>query len=155
VVCEESRGVILLLDRRFVEQREGPGDFQILRRPPFCLDSFEGFPGALRHWAIQEAMSKVFLCVRIAHFALRGKAYLLELGPNREAFVENQPDERAHLPWACVMPESGRHLSGRGVSEVEILKEGHHAGREVRFANVVVAPLGSVPVERGIAQGQA
>jgi hypothetical protein len=96
-------------------------------------------------------MSRVFLHVRVAHFALRGKAYLLEPRPNREAFIENQPDEHAHLPWACVVPESGCHLSGRGVSEVEVLKEGHHAGREVRFANVVVAPLGGVPVEGGIA----
>jgi len=142
-----------LLDRRFAEQREGPGDLQIVRRPPFRLDSFEGFPGALRHGTIQEAMSRVFFHVRVAHFALRGKAYLLEPGPNREAFVENQPDERAHLPWACIVPESGHHLSGRGVFEVEVLKEGHHAGHKVRFANVVVAPLGDVPVEGGITQG--
>ncbi len=53
----------------------------------------------------------------------------MELGPNREAFVENQPDERAHLPWARVVPESGRHLSGKGVSEIEVMKEGLHAGR--------------------------
>ncbi len=66
-------------------------------------------------------MLKGFLRVRVADFALRGKAHLLEPGPNLEAFVENQPDERAHLPWACVVPESGHHLSGRSVSEVEVM----------------------------------
>ncbi len=79
---------------------------------------------------------------------------MLELGSNREAFVENQPDEHAHLPWAGVVPKSGRHLNGRGVSEVEVVKERFHAGRVVRFANVGVALLGSVPVEGGIAQGR-
>ncbi len=78
-----------MLDRRFTEQREGPSDLQIVRHPPFRPDSFEGFPSALHHWAIQEAMSRVFLRVKVAHFALRGKAYLLEPRPNRKAFVEN------------------------------------------------------------------
>jgi hypothetical protein len=79
---------------------------------------------------------------------------LLEPGPNREAFVENQPYERAHHLRARVVPESGRHLNGRGVSKIEVMKEGLHAGRVSQFAYVGVALLGSVPVEGGIAQGR-
>ncbi len=75
-------------------------------------------------------------------------------GPDQEAFVENRPDERAHLPWARVVPDSGRHLSGRGVSKVEVFKEDLHAGLVIQFANVGIAPLGGVPVEGGIAQGR-
>jgi hypothetical protein len=78
---------------------------------------------------------------------------LLEPGPNREAFVENQPDERARLPWARIMLESGCHLSGRDVSEVEVVHKELHAGRVGQFAYVGVALLGGVPIEGGIAQG--
>ncbi len=79
---------------------------------------------------------------------------MLEPGPNWEAFVENLPDERAHLSWARVVPESGRHLSGRGVSNIKVLQEGFHVGRVGQFANVGVAPLGGVPVKGGITQGR-
>lgn len=90
-------------------------------------------------------MSRGFLRVRVTHFALRGKANLLEPGRNREAFVENQPDERAHLPWAGVVPESSRQLSARGVFKVEIVKEKLHAGHVVRFAYDGVALLAVYP----------
>jgi len=52
------------------------------------------------------------------------------------------------------VPDSGRHLSGRGVSEVEVVEEGLHAGLVIRFANVGIAPLGGVPEKGGIAQGR-
>ncbi len=78
---------------------------------------------------------------------------MLKPGPDQEAFVENQSDERAHLPWAHVVLDSGHNLSSRGVSKVEVVQEGLHVGLVIRFANVGVAPLGGVPIERGIAQG--
>jgi hypothetical protein len=76
---------------------------------------------------------------------------LLEPGSNREAFVENLPNERAHLLWARIVPESGCHLSGGSVSEIEVLQEGLNAGRVSRFADVGVAPLGGVLVKGRIA----
>ncbi len=79
---------------------------------------------------------------------------MLEPGPDRETFVEDQPDERAHLPWARVVLKSNRHLSGRGVPKVEVKKEGLHVGCVVQFAYVGVTPLGDVFVEGGVAQGR-
>ncbi len=52
------------------------------------------------------------------------------------------------------MPDSGRQLSGSGVSEVEVFKEDLHVRLVIRFANAGIAPLGGVPVEGCIAQGR-
>jgi hypothetical protein len=70
VVCEEPQGVILLLDRRFAKQREGPSNLQIVKRLPFRPDSLEGFLGASRHGTIEEKVLRGFLRVRVTHFAL-------------------------------------------------------------------------------------
>ncbi len=60
---------------------------------------------------------------------------------SREASVENLLDERAHLSWARVMPNSGRQL-GRGcVSQVEVIEEDNHVQCLHGFAYVGVAPF--------------
>ncbi len=128
MVSEEPWGVILLFNCRFAKQRKGPSDLHAVRRLPFRPESFESFPGVSRHGIIEEKMLRGFLRVRIAHFALCGEANLLEPGPDREILVEDQPNERAHLPWVRVVSESGRHLSGRDVPKVEVKKEGLHVG---------------------------
>ncbi len=152
MVCEEPRGVIFLFDHRFPQERERPRDFQIVKSLPFRPESFVGFPGALRHGALQETMLRRFLLVVVAHLAERGKTHRLQPGPDWEASIENQLDERAHLLRVYVMPNSGRQL-GRGcVSQVEVIEEDSHARCLHGFANVGVTPFCRVPKKGGVAQ---
>ncbi len=72
-------------------------------------------------------MLRRFLLVVVAHLAERGKTHCLQPGPDWEAFVENLPDERAHLSWARVMPDSGRQLRRGCVPQVEVIEEDSHA----------------------------
>jgi hypothetical protein len=58
-----------LLDCRFAQEDKGPSDFQVIRRVPFRLDSFEGVPGALNHGALQEAVLRRFVFVGVADLA--------------------------------------------------------------------------------------
>ncbi len=60
VIGEGPWGVILLLHRHFAQQGEGPSDLQLVRRLPFHPDSFESFPGAARHGAIEEEVLNRF-----------------------------------------------------------------------------------------------
>jgi hypothetical protein len=94
---------------------------------PFRPDMLVSFPCVLSHGALQEAMLRRFLLVVVANLSEREKAHDLEPCPDREASVKNQPDERAHLPWARVVPDSGRQLSRGGVSQVEVFEKGRHA----------------------------
>ncbi|CAK9862096.1 unnamed protein product [Sphagnum jensenii] len=122
-----------------------------MRSLPFRPDTFVGFPGALRHGALQETVLRRFLLVVVAHLAERGKTHRLQPGPDREASVENLPDEHAHLSWVRVMPDSGRQL-GRGcVSQVEVIEEDSHVQCLHRFAYVGVAPFCRVPKKGGVA----
>jgi len=115
---------------------------------------FVGFLSALRHGALQETVLRRFLLVVVAHLAERGKTHRLQPGPDREASVENQPDERAHLSWAHVMPNSGRQLSRGCVYQVEVIEEDNHARCLHGFANVGVTPFCRVPKKGGVAQGR-
>ncbi len=95
-------------------------------------------------------MLRRFLLVVVANLAERGKAHNLEPRPDREASVKNRPDERAHLPWACVVPDSGRQLSRGGVSHVEVFEKGRHARLVRGFSNASVASFGRITKKRGV-----
>ncbi len=99
-------------------------------------------------------MLRRFLLVVVAHLAELEKTHRLQPGPDREASVENQPDERAHLSWARIMPDSGRQLSHGCVSQVEIIEEDSHARCLHGFANVGVTPFCRVPKKGAVAQGR-
>ncbi len=83
---------------------------------------------------------------------MRGNPHELQLGAHREALVESQPDERAHLSWVRVVPDSGDHLGGCGVLEVEALYEGEHVGGAGCFSGIFVSPFGGVAEEGCIHQ---
>jgi hypothetical protein len=53
------------------------------------------------------------------------------------------------------MPDSGRQLSRKGVSQVKAFGEGGHARRMRVFADVGVSPFCRVPKKGGVAQGWA
>ncbi len=96
-------------------------------------------------------MLRRFLLVVVADLAEQGKAHSLEPRPDREASVKNQPDERAHLPWARVVPNSGRQLSRGGVSQVEVFEKGPYARLVCGFLNASVAFFGRITKKRGVA----
>ncbi len=99
-------------------------------------------------------MLRRFLLVVVAHLAERRKTHHLQPGPDREASVENLPDERAHLSWACVMPDSGRQLGHGCVSQVEVIEEDSHARCLHGFVYVGVDPFCRVPKKGGVTQGR-
>ncbi len=112
VIRQEPGGFVLPFHRRFAQEDERPGNVQIIRRVPFRPDAFEGFPGALGHGALQEAVLGRFFDVNVANLALRRESHGPEASSNRESFVEGQPDEGPHLARASVVPNSGRKLGG-------------------------------------------
>jgi len=72
----------------------------------------------------------------------------LEPGAHLEALVEGQPNKRAHLFWAGLVPDSHNHLWGCGVPEIEPLDKGDNVWGVRRSPCVLVAPFGGV-VEEG------
>jgi hypothetical protein len=76
-----------------------------------------------------------------------GDPHELEPSAHQEALVEGQLDERAHLSWARFMLDSGDHLGGCGVPEVETLYEGEHVGGVGHFSGVFIAPFSGVAEE--------
>jgi len=79
-----------------------------------------------------------------------GDPHELEPGAHQKALIEGQPDERAHLPWASVMPNSCNHLGGCGVLEIESLNEGEHVRGVRHFPGVFVTPFSDVAKKRGV-----
>ncbi len=147
MVSEEPGRVVVSLVGGFSKEDERLGGGEILRHFPFVPDFLEGLPGALHHGAFEYAVLRGFLCVGVADFAMRWDTHELEPGAHREALVEGQPDERAHLSWARVVPNSGDHLRGCGFPEVEALDEGEHVGCACQFLGISVSPLGCVAKE--------
>jgi hypothetical protein len=52
VITVEVRGVVVLFEDGFLEEKEGPGDAEAIGRPPFVPDSVDGLPGLLSRGAI-------------------------------------------------------------------------------------------------------
>ncbi len=87
---------------------------------------------------------------KVTNFAARGNPHEMEPGANQEALVEGQPNKRAHLPWADVVPDFLYHLNGCGVLEVESLNEGENIRGVSCSPSVLVAPFGSVAEEGSV-----
>jgi len=150
VVREEAGGVVLALQDSFAEEHERPGGREAMGRFPFVPNSLVGFPRALGHGALKEAVLGKFLGARVANFALREDPHELKPRADREALVEGKPDEGAHFPWAGVVPNSKDGLWCCSVLKVETLNESDHAGSARWFLGVVVSSFGSVAKERSV-----
>jgi hypothetical protein len=74
----------------------------------------------------------------------------LEPGAHREALVEGQPNKRAHLFWAGLVPDSRNHLRGCGVLEIEPLDKGEDVWGVRHSPCILVAPFGGVAKEGGV-----
>jgi len=150
VVREKPGRVVLILVGSFPKKHERPGDGIAFWRLPFASDFLVGFPSALCHGALEQAVPGSFSMSKFANFALRGNSHELKPGAYQEALVEGQLDERPYLLWACVVPDFGDHLGGGGVPEVEPLNEGEHVGGVHRLIGVLVPLFGGVAKERGV-----
>ncbi len=79
-----------------------------------------------------------------------GDPHALELGSNREATIQGEPDEVAHFVGVGVVPDFGNHLRISGVLKIQILNKGANAQGVGWFLCVPVAPLGQVAEERWV-----
>jgi hypothetical protein len=72
VIHEEPRRVVFMFQDGFTEKHKRPRRHEAVGCFPFVPNSLVGFPRALGHGALEEAMLWRFLSTRVANFAWGG-----------------------------------------------------------------------------------
>jgi hypothetical protein len=84
--------------------------------------------------------------------ACKGDLHTLQPGADREAAVQGEPNEGAHLVRAGAVPNFGQHLGVRAVVELQLLDERANDRDFSHSPRVPIAPLGRVPKEKQVFQ---
>ncbi len=110
VVRKKVGRVFFSLLDRFAQEHKRPGDVDVFGSLPLTPDSFEGNLSSLGHRAVEQAMSRGFDLVEVAHFAMGGDAHALKPRAYGEPLIEGQPGECLDLLRSSIVPDSGNHL---------------------------------------------
>jgi hypothetical protein len=88
VVSLEARCVVFMLEDSFAQQDEGPGGGDLVQRPPFLPNAFEGLPSTFSKGAFEEAMLGGLRDPGVANLAGRGDSHTLEPSSDGQTTVE-------------------------------------------------------------------